>query len=386
MILSPALYVHVPYCKSRCAYCDFYSCHKQDAGIPTAQYVKALTQEMKGRAREAGAAGSDGGKPGLYSLYFGGGTPSLLSEEEWHMAFEAVHAHFHLPTSAEQTVELNPDDVTPALARCLKSQGVNRVSLGVQSLDDGTLRLLQRRHDAQQAVAAIETLHRTGFDNISADLIYGLPMQTTGAFHKDLLAMLRLPITHLSAYALSIEPGTLMARRVESGDWKPADEETSLAMYTDLMDTAAAEGWEHYEISNFARPGFRSRHNSAYWAQRPYIGLGPSAASYDGRRLRRVNLPDLASYVHATLCGHDAPHEDERLSDDELYNEIIMTRMRTREGLPLHLLSAKDRAELLRSAEAHLRRGLLVLEDESLRLTRAALFVSDDVLSDLMRC
>lgn len=387
MSLYPALYIHIPFCKSHCAYCDFYSLRSANPAQLKTGFVRALLAEMRLRASEVSPLReNDQAKPRLYSLYFGGGTPSMLDHDEWSDIFEGIHECFLLPPDAEITAELNPDDVTPTLARHLLSLGVNRVSLGVQSLDDAMLTLLRRRHDAGQAVEAVHTLREAGFLNISTDLIYGLPFQTASAFRRDLDAMLRLPITHLSAYALSVEPGTLMQRQVESGVWQVADDETALAMYTQLMERTAAAGWEHYEISNFALPGYRSRHNSAYWQQRPYIGLGPAAASYDGQRRRRVNYANLQAYTRAATSGIDVPHDTEQLTDENLYNEIIMTRLRTREGLPLQLLPHKEQKYLLHVAAPHIRRGLLMYEGDHLRLSRQALFVSDDILSDLMRC
>ncbi len=391
---TSALYVHVPFCKSRCAYCDFYSCRLSELGsvshaasMPQAsdgeglmrQYVDALLFEMERVAASKGTVR-------LPSLYFGGGTPSLLPPYAWDAVMERIHSRFTLVPDAEITVEMNPDDVDSHLARHLKALGVNRASLGVQSFHDETLHLLGRRHDARQAVKAVETLHAEGITNLSVDLIYGLPNQTPEAFREDVRTALSLPVSHLSAYALSIEDGTPMERMVARGAWHPADEDTSLRMYTDLMEDMESAGWVHYEISNFARPGFHSRHNSSYWAGTPYIGLGPAAASYDGRRRRRLNLPDLHAYISAARLGIDVPHEEEHLSDDALHNELIMTRLRTCGGLPLNLLAKHDRDEVLLLAEPHLQRGNLQMSDGHLRLTRRALFVADDVISDFMRC
>lgn len=396
---SLGLYVHVPFCKSRCAYCDFYrfapcaaSSESQDVrSVPAGTvapwtpplldgYVDALVGEMAFRAHNPFA--SLAADVLLSTIYFGGGTPSVLRPEHWDRIFATLRENFRIAADAEITAELNPDDVSPLLAQHLLRLGVNRVSLGLQSLHDATLRLLGRRHDANRAREAVHILYNEGFRNISIDLIYGLPTQSLADFRSDLDAALALPVTHLSAYALSVEEGTEMAQRVAGGEWHPADDELSLKMYDALLDTMEEAAWEHYEISNFALPGFRSRHNSSYWTQRPYLGLGPAAASYDGHRERRLNVPDLPGYVASR--GENVRAEVEQLSYDMLFNELLMTRLRTSDGLPLSLLNESDRQRLLREALPHLQRGTLRIKDDTLRLTRSGLFISDDIISDFM--
>lgn len=397
---SLGLYVHVPFCKSRCAYCDFYrfapcvaSSKSQDVrSVPAGTvapwtpplldgYVDALVGEMAFRAHNPFA--SLAADVLVSTIYFGGGTPSVLRPEHWDRIFATLRENFRIAADAEITAELNPDDVSPLLAQHLLRLGVNRVSLGLQSLHDATLRLLGRRHDANRAREAVHILYNEGFRNISIDLIYGLPTQSLADFRSDLDAALAPPVTHLSAYALSVEEGTEMARRVAQGEWYPANDELYLKMYEALLDTMEEAAWEHYEISNFALPGFRSRHNSSYWKQRPYLGLGPAAASYDGHRERRVNVPDLMAYIASR--GTDVEAEVEHLSDTTLYNELLLTRLRTSDGLPLGILATDDRQHLLREAQPHIQRGALGASSDTLRLTRRGLFVSDDIISDLMR-
>lgn len=397
---SLGLYVHVPFCKSRCAYCDFYrfapcaaSSEAQDvrsvpAGVVAPWtpplldgYVDALVGEMAFRAHNPFA--SLAADVLVSTIYFGGGTPSVLRPEHWDRIFATLRENFRIAADAEITAELNPDDVNPLLAQHLLRLGVNRVSLGLQSLHDETLRLLNRRHNASCAREAVHILYNEGFRNISIDLIYGLPTQSLADFRSDLDAALALPVTHMSAYALSVEAGTEMERRVSSGEWHPAGDELALSMYKELLREMQMQGWEHYEISNFARPGFRSRHNSSYWTQTPYLGLGPAAASYDGQRERRLNVPDLPAYVASR--GMNVPAETEQLSDDMLFNELLLTRLRTSDGLPLRLLSDADRRRLLADAAPHLQRGTLRIDADTLQLTPSGLFVSDDIISDLMR-
>ncbi|MBQ7422015.1 MAG: radical SAM family heme chaperone HemW [Prevotella sp.] len=367
---ATSLYIHVPFCQSRCIYCDFYSTTRP--ATHAAPYVRALEAEMAARAEEA---------PSVSTVYLGGGTPSQLTPQQIEDVFRAIHSHFRIASGAEITVELNPDDVTPTLSRLLKALGVNRTSLGVQTFSDTRLQFLRRRHDARQAREAVEGLARE-IGNVSVDLIYGLPGQTEADWAEDVRTALNLPVTHLSAYALTYEPGTRLWQMRERGEVQETDDESSRSMYMALKDMAEQAGFEHYEVSNFARPGYASRHNNAYWLGLPYIGLGPGAHSYDGKRIRRRNLPDLHAYNSAP---GSPPAEREELTDTELYDELVMTRLRLREGITLDTLSAADRDFLLNAAAPHLSRGTLAHSGNRLHLTREGLFVSDAIMADLMR-
>lgn len=375
------LYIHIPFCKSRCIYCDFYSTTCGDD--VRAGYVDALIREMALRVNEwpAGEA--------MPTVYLGGGTPSQLSESEVERIFAAIHDNFCVASDAEITFEANPDDVTPGFINVLKRVGVNRVSLGVQTFNDERLRLLRRRHTSSEARKAVEMLFDAGITNLSIDLIYGLPQQSLAQWRSELAVALSLPVTHLSAYSLMVEPGTALFKLVESGRLMPADEDVTRAEYDYLLDFAAAAGFEHYEISNFARPGFRSRHNSAYWRGVPYLGLGAGAHSFDGE-VRRHVPDDVMNYIK--MNGEVAPLV-EVLTADERYNELVFTALRTRGGLRLadvaERFGSERVGELLRAAGPHLRGGWLErvangAEDDALRLTREGIFVSDDVMSDLM--
>ena len=374
------LYIHTPFCKTRCIYCDFYSTTRATAPV-IARYVRAARAEMQSRATELG------GRP-LGSIYIGGGTPSLLPPEAVAELIGEARGTFTIRPDAEITLEANPDDITPAYARAIREAGINRMSLGVQSLHDTTLRFLRRRHTADEARQAVLCLREAGFRNISIDLIFGLPGQSGADWQADLTAAFALPIAHLSAYALSIEPGTPMARLVSEHRAQAADEGTYADDYALLLDAAAAHGFEHYEISNFALPGHASRHNSGYWDGRPYVGIGPGACSFDGHSTRRTNRPDLAAYL-AAPPGH-APHDTEHLTPDERFNEAVFTALRTRRGLDTlalcHHFPAAWTDALLAAAARQMAAGTLTESpDHRLRLTRRGLFVSDDVMSDLMR-
>lgn len=368
------LYIHVPFCQGRCVYCDFYS--TTEGAEWKSRYVTALLREMRMRRDELPLAR-------VHSIYIGGGTPSQLLPEALATILDEACRLYAVESGAEVTVEANPDDVTDEWLSALGHIPVNRLSMGVQSFDDGLLRLLRRRHTASQAVRAVERAAAHGIGNVSIDLIYGLPTQTMGQWQADVRQALALGVRHLSAYALSYEEGTPLARMLRQGRVEEADEELSLGMYDHLIDATRAAGYDHYEISNFCQPGWHSRHNSLYWHGVPYLGFGPGAHSYDGQRTRRWNLPDLRAYV-ATDTGLP-PHQQEHLTDDELYDELVMTRLRTSEGLPLDLLAPADRAYCLAQAAPHLRAGRMEQAGGAIRLTRQGIFTSNDIISDLMR-
>ena len=342
------IYIHVPFCQGRCIYCDFYSTTEGEEW--KSRYVDALLAELRMRRDELPLAR-------VHSIYIGGGTPSQLPVKALSGILNEVCRLFPVDSDAEVTVEANPDDVTPEWLAALSHTPVNRLSMGVQSFDDALLRLIRRRHTAQQAVCAVEQAARHGISNVSIDLIYGLPTQTMEQWQADVHQALALDVQHLSAYSLSYEEGTPLWRMLEQGRIEEADEELSLCMYEHLIDSTRAAGFAHYEISNFCRPGRHSQHNSAYWHGVPYLGFGPGAHSYDGMRTRRWNLSDLKGYVQA--AGSMPPHQSEVLTDDELYDETVMTRLRTSDGLSLDLLTAAYRAYCMAQAEPHLRAGRL---------------------------
>lgn len=367
------IYIHIPFCQSRCIYCDFYS--TTSGRDVMADYVRALIHEMQLRRHYIKDTR-------VHTIYIGGGTPSLLPTGLIHDIFKAIGQLFSVEQEAEITIEANPDDVTPQWLQGLASTPVNRISMGAQSFNDDILRFLGRRHNARQIADAVRNCQEAGINNISLDLIYGLPGQTMTDWQHDVDCALKLGIQHLSAYALSYEEGTRLDRMLRSGLVEEADEELSWQMYEHLTEATEQAGFLHYEISNFAQPGFHSRHNSSYWQSEPYLGLGAGAHSYDGCKARRANQPNLKAYIAAE---GDVPHETELLNADELYDEFIMTRLRTAAGLPLNLLSDADRRYCLKMAEPHIHNGKLQLSDSNLKLTRTGIFTSNDIISDLMK-
>ena len=367
------IYIHIPFCRSRCIYCDFYS---TTLGRDTMlSYAHALEQEIQHRRQYIKGTR-------VHTLYIGGGTPSLLPPEALQRIFSSVSECFSLDADAEVTIEANPDDVTPAWMESIRQTPVNRISMGAQTFSDRLLRFLGRRHTSRQTVNAVQTCKEAGITNISLDLIYGLPGQTMHDWQSDVGQALSLGITHLSAYALSYEEGTPLDVMLRKGDIQEADEELSRQMYNHLIAATRQAGFLHYEISNFARPGFHSRHNSSYWQGIPYLGLGAGAHSYDGLRTRRANLSDIKSYIAAK---DDVPHEEEILSDDERYDEFIMTRLRTSTGIPLDHLPSDDRNYCLKQAAPHLAKKLLEVRDGHLCLTQEGIFTSNNIISDLMK-
>lgn len=400
------LYLHIPFCKSRCIYCAFYS----TTGLNLRQrYVDALCREMKIRHQSPASS-----KGSIDTIYLGGGTPSQLTTEQLNQIFEAIYIYnkvYSLPSKqggtdggSEVTIEVNPDDVTEAFADGLKSLPINRVSMGVQTFDDERLRFLHRRHTSAQVRQAILLLRQAGIHNISIDLMYGFPNETISDWQHDIDAALALDVEHLSAYCLTIEEGTPLYEQMQretlsdspclggehdaartspiQGRKEGSAEELERQMYEMLIDELTDAGYEHYEISNFARPGYRSRHNSSYWHDVPYIGIGAAAHSYNGS-CRQWNVADIHQYIDAIERG-EIPCEQEALDADTHYNDRITVALRTNEGLDLTTLSSRHRSYCLNEAEPFLDNGLLCLSDNHLILTRKGLFVSDYVMSSLV--
>lgn len=356
------IYIHIPFCKSRCIYCAFYS----TTGLEQRQrYVDALCKEWAMRKGEITEP--------VKTIYMGGGTPSQLTTQQLRQLMEVM------PIGAEEvTIEMNPDDVDSEIAESLAAMGINRVSMGAQTFDDERLRFLHRRHKAKQVENAVSTLRKAGIRNISIDLMYGFPDETLEDWRKDIEEALRLDVEHLSAYCLMVEEGTMLQRM----GCNSADEETERSMYEMLTDMLKSAGYEHYEISNFARPGFRSQHNSSYWHDIPYIGLGAAAHSYDGKS-RQWNISNINKYM-STIEKGEIPCEREVLDDDTRYNDRITVALRTSDGLDMNTLSAVHRSFCMKEAQRFLDDGLLIIKDSRLVLTQKGLFVSDMVMSGLM--
>jgi len=372
------LYIHIPFCASRCIYCGFYSTTRLDL---RQQYVDALIRELV-EVGQSKMSKDDS----ISTVYLGGGTPSQLTIPQLHQLFDAIYIYNKVESGAEVTIEMNPDDVSVPYADTLRQLGINRVSMGAQTFDDERLRWLNRRHTVAQVGQAVKILRAAGIRNISIDLMYGFPDETIDDFVRDIDEAIKLDVEHISAYCLMIEEGTELYRRYGDKrvrEYDDSKEETERKMYELLIDKLTAAGYEHYEISNFARPGFRSRHNSSYWTGVPYIGLGAAAHSFDGH-LRSWNVSDIRQYI-AAVNRDERLNEEEVLSATDFYNERVMLGLRTCEGVDLSALSDDERNYCIQEAQPFLSDDILLLTDNRLVLTRKGLFVSDYVISSLMQ-
>lgn len=379
--MKQGIYLHIPFCKSRCSYCAFYS----TTDLAWRQrYVDALCREMQIRQEQQEAAAAGGGRTQAATVYLGGGTPSQLTPQQLEQLFLYINKVYGpLTPEVEVTIEANPDDVDEDFAQLLHRLPVNRVSMGVQTFNDARLRWLNRRHSSSGVERAVRLLREAGIGNISLDLIYGFPDETSEEWLHDIDRALALEPEHVSAYCLSYEEGTPLYRQMEQGRCQPLDEETERAMYYAMKDRLEAAGFEHYEISNFAKPGRRSRHNSSYWTGVPYVGLGAAAHSFDGD-CRSWNVSNLRQYVEATERGLRCC-ETEVLEGDTRYNDWLTVALRTAEGLDLDSLDAAHRQFCLDSAHRFLQTGLLNRQGSRLTLTREGLFLSDMVTREMMR-
>lgn len=339
------IYLHVPFCRKACHYCNFHFSTSADYHD---RMVGAMVTEMEQRADYLEGAA-------LQSIYFGGGTPSLLSYHQLEFLFDTIFSYWELLPQAEITLEANPDDLTPAYLEMLRDTPVNRLSIGIQSFHDKELQWMNRAHDARQAHRSLELAQHYGFERITADLIYGIPHQSPEDWQQNLDTMLATGIGHISAYALTAESGTALGHWIKKGQVALPPDERFRLFFDMLMDTMAGHGFEHYEISNFSRENQRAVHNTNYWKRRPYLGIGPSAHSFDGLS-RSWNVAHNAQYMDGVERGRDVA-EREWLSRDDIYNETVMTGLRTSWGLSKCELEALGSAYL-----AHFLAGIADLE------------------------
>jgi oxygen-independent coproporphyrinogen-3 oxidase len=370
------IYIHIPFCKGFCHYCDFYSITDNSE---SESFIQAVILETAMQARYL-----DGET--VETVYFGGGTPSLLTAGQTGQIISAVRKNFSFSDDPEITIEVNPDDVYEGYFSELAGTGVNRVSLGVQSWNDKRLKYLGRRHDAGQSAKALELAFKEGIVNLSADLIYGLPGMTTGDLKHDLEETFSFPVTHISAYHLTIEEGTRFGKMKKERKLVEPDEETSNAMFSLLGNMCREKGFIHYEISNFALPGYISRHNSAYWKQIPYLGLGPSAHSFN-RTSRQWNVSDVKKYIRS-INGGNVPFEKEDLDKLTIFNEYVMTSLRTMWGIDLEHVEAYYDKELhdylVNLSGKYIRYGLMRREKNTLVLTDQGRMISDNIIAELL--
>ena len=370
------IYIHIPFCKRRCIYCDFFSTTQREK---KSAYVHALCRELE--MRRDYVEGEE-----IETIYLGGGTPSQLTEEELKAIFSSIYHIYKVKTNAEITLEANPDDLKPEYVAMLRQLPVNRISMGIQTFQEETLKLLHRRHTATQAIEAFRRCREAGFQNISIDLMYGLPGETLETWKEDLRQAINLRPEHISAYHLIYEEDTALWRLREQHCVEEADEELSVSLFTTLIDRLTEAGYQHYEISNFCLSGMHSRHNSSYWTGKKYLGCGPSAHSFNGVS-RQWNVASLEGYIKGVEEGV-LDYEVEELDLYTRYNDFVLTSIRTAWGMPLSKLRSEFGEELyrycMRMAKPHEDQGVLENREGVLRLTRKGIFVSDGIMSDLM--
>ncbi len=370
------IYIHIPYCRSKCHYCDFYSVTRKE-DIPGFNTV--LSREISLRQNYLHDQNID-------TVYFGGGTPTLLPVREMSDILESVNSCFSVVSGAEITLEANPDDLNPEVLNQYKRLGFNRISIGIQSLNDQHLTLMNRRHDARQAELAVRMAADARFERISIDLIYGIPGMSMDQWVDTIRKAIKLPANHLSAYHLTFEPGTRFSEWKNEGTLIGIPEDDSFSQYMMLMHLLDEEGYQQYEISNFARNGEISRHNSKYWSGDEYLGLGPSAHSFNGGE-RHWNPRSISGWKDLVDRGKEP--DGEVLDDNMRVNEHLMTRLRTSAGVDLDEYAQRfgeaERMRLLKSSDKAIRRGDLKIRDGKLVFDRFAWFRSDGMLSDLFR-
>ena len=369
----PGIYLHIPFCKQACHYCDFHfstSLKKKGA------LVDALCKELELRKEEITGP--------VETIYFGGGTPSLLSPEELKMIFETIYSLFSISADVEVTMEANPDDLSEETLAMLAASPINRLSIGVQSFFEEDLLLMNRAHNAVEALDSIKNAKRY-FDNISLDLIYGIPGLSNERWEKNLQIALELGVPHISSYALTVEDRTALKSLIEKGKIAPVEEELAKEHYEIMVSKLEKEGFENYEFSNFGKPGYYSRNNTAYWFGKSYLGIGPSAHSFDGTA-RTWNISNNTLYIKSIEKG-ELPSEREVLSPRDRYNEYIMTRLRTKWGILLKEVEedfGPEYAEyLIKEAQPLLKKGLMEQERGSLFISRKAKFLSDGIAAEL---
>lgn len=369
------IYLHIPFCRQACRYCDFFfsvSLKYVD------DYVESLKKEIELRAGE---------KPGseVETLYLGGGTPSVLSEVHLEKILNTIHTHFTFVENAEWTIECNPDDLSPAYLEQLRNKGFNRISIGIQSFIERDLELMKRSHNALQAEQSIRDASAAGFDNITMDLIYGIPGQSLKEWEQNIKKALALPVSHISAYHLTFEPGTVFDHWRKKGRLLPVFEEESVNQFQLLRSLLLERGFDHYEISNFALNGNMSAHNMLYWSGKPYMGLGPSAHSYDGTD-RSWNKSSLKGYMEGVSAGSGFS-ETEELSDQEKYHDYLITSLRTRWGADPEYISQRFGGDIFKHFEGKtknfLKKGTLWTTEGHVAIQPDRWLLTDHILREL---
>ncbi len=368
-----SIYIHIPFCKQACHYCDF---HFSTSLKKKNELVNALKTELSLRKVELTNT--------VECIYFGGGTPSLLSAEELNSLIETVYTNYNVSETPEITLEANPDDLTKDKITELGKSKINRLSIGIQSFFEDDLKLMNRAHNAKEALQCIE-FSKTEFDNISIDLIYGVPGMTTQKWKENLNIALQLDIPHISSYALTVEPNTALKRFIEKGVVPPVDDDLAKQHFDILVETLQQAGYSNYEFSNFGKQGYHSKNNTAYWTGKSYLGIGPSAHSYNGKQ-RSWNINNNPKYIKSIQQGI-IPNEVETLSVTDRYNEYVMTGLRTIWGISLSKIEKEFglnfKTYVLQQAKNFIEDHLLFLDGDTIVVTKKGKFLSDGIASEL---
>ncbi len=369
------IYIHIPYCKQTCSYCDFHfstSLKSKDA------FISSLIHEIELQKNYLGK------NTLIETIYFGGGTPSLLSTDELDKIFKSLYANFSITKNAEITLEANPDDLSKTKLQELKLSPINRLSIGIQSFFEEDLKLMNRAHTAQNAENCIKESQQAGFENLTVDLIYGTPGLSNTNWKKNLAKVFDFGVPHLSSYSLTVEEKTPLESHIKKGKVKPVDEEQSAEQFLILVEETTKNGYEQYEISNFCKPGFHSRHNSNYWKGVKYLGLGPSAHSFDGNS-RQWNVSNNFRYIKS-IAENKIPSEKEILTTEQNFNEYMMTGLRTSTGISLEKVSTEFGedylSKLLTEAKNYLDCSKIILKRNHLILTNSGKLIADRISSD----
>jgi oxygen-independent coproporphyrinogen-3 oxidase len=370
------IYIHIPFCKQACLYCNFHFSTSLEYGQ---RMIQAILKEMEMRKQECTEE--------IETIYVGGGTPSLLELEQIDALLNQLYKHYTIAPTAEITLEANPDDIHPQRAKEWKSMGVNRFSIGVQSFSDQHLHWMNRAHNAAQSLTCIDLIRAVGFENFSIDLIYGTPGQSLKEWEQDLERTIELQIPHLSCYALTVEDDTPLFHLIQKGKKEKVSSDLQSEQFNMLVSLTKAAGYHHYEISNFAKPGMESKHNSSYWKSKPYLGFGPSAHSYNPPE-RSWNVSHNMNYMQS-IENNLLPSEKEIVSERDRLNEYIMTNLRLSSGIHAkHILEHWGSDELLRiehTLRTHLEQGKVEIIENGWRLTDLGKFFADGIASALFK-
>ena len=379
------IYIHIPFCKQACTYCNF---HFSTSLKLREEMVVAIVKEMKPLTPKGEKVEdfSVVAKETIETIYFGGGTPSILLEDELQLIFDALYERFEFADEIEITLEANPDDITDVKLLCWKKMGVNRLSVGIQSFNEDELKWMNRAHSAAESLACIDKIKAAGFTNFSVDLIYGSPLLSNEDWKQNVQTVIEKGIPHISCYALTVEPKTILAKMIEAKKTATTDSEKQAQQFLLLMEWLSAAGYEHYEISNFAKPNLQSKHNSSYWQGKKYYGFGPSAHSFDGVRIRRWNIANNALYIQS-IQKNGVPYEEEALTQTQQLNEYIMTSLRTVEGLDLNYVKIKFgeafSTKLTQQSAKFSSTKKVVLENLKIILTYEGKLFADGIAADL---